>query len=88
MPKKAISAQERMNRELLAALRGGQTRMNEKNTDTARYLPKCQRVFYRRINAPELFTVEELRILAQRYHFTDYQVCQIMGVEYHGSTPA
>ncbi len=88
MPKKAMSAQERQNREFLAALSAGQIRLGDKNTDTAKYLPNCERVFYRRIKEPETFTLCDLRILAARYGFTDYQLCQIIGVEYHGSTPA
>lgn len=87
MPRpKAISAQERMNREFLAALSAGQIRLGDRNADTARHLPNCQRVFYRRIKEPETFTLRDLRILAKRYGFTDYQVCQIIGIEYHGRT--
>lgn len=88
MPKKAVSPQEKQNRELLAALRAGQVRIGDTNIDTAKYLPNCQRVFYRRLKAPETFTVYDLRILAKKYNFTDYQLCQIIGVEYHGSTLA
>ena len=87
MPRKAVSAQERMDRELLAALAAGQMRLGDKHTDTAKYMPTCQRTFYRRISEPESFTIQELRILAKRYSFTDHQLCQIIGVEYHGGTP-
>jgi len=88
MPKKAESSQERLNREFLAALAAGQARLGDKNTDTAKYLPNCERVFYNRIKRPETFTLLDLRILAKRYNWTDYQCSQIIGVEYHGSTPA
>lgn len=88
MPKKAVSAQERMDRELLAALAAGQTRLGDKHMDTAKYMPTCQRTFYRRLSDPKSFTIQELRILAERYRLTDYQLCQIFGVEYHGSTLA
>lgn len=88
MPKKAISTQEKQNREFLAALLAGQARLGEKHIDTARFLPNCQRVYYRRIKEPETFTIQDLRILAKRYRFTDYQLCQIIGVEYRGGTPA
>ena len=88
MPKKAISDQERMNREFLAALRCGQTRLGERDLDTAQIMPDSKSTYYRRKQDPARFTVRDLRILAQRYHFTDYQLCQIIGVEYRGSTPA
>lgn len=88
MPRKAVSAQEALNREFLAALAAGQARLGDKNTDTAKYLPNCERVFYRRIKSPETFTLCDIRILAKRYGWTDYQISQFIGVEYHGSTPA
>lgn len=86
MPKKATSAQDRMNLEFLVALIAGQTRLGDKNTDTAKYLPNCERVFYNRLKRPETFTLGDLRILGKRYGWTDYQVCRILGVEYHGRT--
>lgn len=88
MPKKAISAQDRQNRELLAALRAGQTRLGERDIDTAQILPDSKSTYYRRKRAPETFTLRDLRIIAQRYQFTDYQLCQMIGVEYHGRTTA
>lgn len=88
MPKKATSAQELMNREFLAALRGGQARLGEQDGDTAQHMPNCRSTYYQRLRAPEKFTINDLRILAQRYKFTDYQLCQIIGVTYHGGTPA
>ena len=86
MPKKSMSAQERQNREFLVALRAGQTRLGERDSDTAKYMPNCKTTYYQRKNAPEMFTVRDIRILAQRYKFTDYQLCQIFGVEYRGRT--
>lgn len=88
MPRtKPLTAQERQNRELLAALRAGQARLGEKDAQTAKLMPDCEwRVYYRRVKEPERFTLWDLRVLAQRYKFTDYQLCLICGVEYHGST--
>mgnify|MGYP000019823258 FL=1 len=85
MPKIKLSDQERMNRELLAALRGGQARLGERDIDTAEIMPNCQRTYYLRLKSPEQFTVRDLRILAKRYKFTDYQLCQIFGVAYQGN---
>lgn len=87
MPRKAVSAHERMDRELLAALAAGQTRLGERDIDTAQIMPNCQSTYYLRKKAPEKFTVRDVRILAKRYKFTDYQLCQIFGVEYRGQTP-
>lgn len=88
MPKKAASTQEKLNREFLAALRGGQARMGDKDSDTARYMPNCRSTYYQRLRSPQKFTLEDIRILSQQYHFTDHQACQFLGIEYHGSTPA
>ena len=88
MPNKAKSAQDALNREFLAALAAGQVRRGERDIDTARLLPNCKSTYNGRKREPESFTIRDLRILAQRYQFTDYQLCQIIGVEYHGSTSA
>ena len=89
MPRqKAISAQEQQNREFLAALAAGQVRRGERDLDTARLLPNCKSTYYQRKREPGRFTVCDLRIMAQQYQFTDYQICQIIGVEYHGNSHA
>lgn len=88
MPRKAVSAQEKQNLEFLAALRGGQARSGDCDYDTVKFMPIGKSTFSRRKQTPEKFTILDLRILADRYDFTDYQICQIIGVEYHGSTPA
>lgn len=87
MAKKATSANERMDRELLAALAAGQVRRGDSDLATSKIMPNSKSTYYQRKREPEKFTVRDLRILAQRYGFTDYQVCQIIGVEYHGCTP-
>lgn len=87
MPKsKALSAQDRQNREFLAALAAGQARRGECDLDTAKLLPNCKSTYYQRKREPGRFTVRDLRIIAQQYQFTDYQLCQIIGVQYHGGT--
>lgn len=86
MPKVALTATQRQNRALLAALRYGQELRGERDIDTARIVPGSQRTFYYRIKNPEAFTVAELRPLAQRY-FNDRQLCEAFGIEYHGITP-
>lgn len=90
MPKvKPLTAAERQDRELLAALRAGQARKGETDRDTAQVFPdKCEHTYRRRIKKPQTFTLNELRVLARHYDFTDLQLCLMFGVEYHGSTPA
>ena len=87
MPRsKALSAQERQNQEFLAALAAGQARRGECDLDTAKLLPNCTSTYYQRKREPGRFTVHDLRIIVKQYQFTDYQLCQIFGVPYHGST--
>ena len=86
MPKKALSPHEVMNREFLAALRAGQARLGERDSDTARIMPDSKSTYYRRTREPELFPLRDLRILAKRYNWADWQVCRMLGVEYRGQT--
>ncbi len=86
MPRVTLTAAQRQDRALLAALRFGQTMRGEKDIDTAQIFPGCQRTYYRRIKEPSTFTVAEVRVLAQRY-FNDRQLCEAFGIEYHGVTP-
>lgn len=86
MPKLRESPAQRMDKAFLAALRYGQTMKGETNPDTMRLMTVCPRSFYRRLKDPGLFSVTDVRILAQRY-FNDRQLCEMFGVEYHGSTP-
>lgn len=86
MPKLKESARVRMDRAFMAALRYGQEMRGEKDTDTAALMPKSTVTYYRHLRDLDMFTREELRILIPRY-FTDRQLCEAFGVEYHGSTP-
>lgn len=89
MPRvKPLTATERQNREFLAALRAGQARKGETDQDTARVFPKSEKTYQRRIENPQTFTFNELLFLAQRYEFSDYQLCLIFGRKYNGATPA
>lgn len=86
MPKVTLTAAQRQDRVLLAALRYGQAMRGERDVDTSRIYPACQRTFYNRIHNPSAMTLKELRFLAQRYDFSDRQLCEIIGIEYHGIT--
>jgi len=90
MPRvKPLTAVERQNQEFLAALRAGQARKKERDSDTAQIIPSCkERTYYTRLKNPEKFLVEDLRELAKRYDFSDRQLCLMIGVEYNGATPA
>lgn len=86
MPKVTLTAAQRQDRAFLAALRYGQALRGERDVDTSNIVPSCQRSYYNRIKRPELFTVADVRVLAQRY-FNDRQLCEAFGIEYHGATP-
>ena len=86
MPKLKESPTQRMNRAFLASLRAGQVMMGDTNADTLQLVSVKYSTFFRKLKAPETFTVFDARILAQRY-FNDRQLCEAFGVEYHGSTP-
>lgn len=86
MPKKAVSAREKQNEAFLAALRVGQAWVGDSDVDTAKLLGCCYTTFWRRKKAPGKFEVDDLRTISDLYHLKDYQVCQIIGVEYHGRT--
>ena len=86
MPKLKESPTQLMNRKFMAALRYGQVLRGEKDIDTAKIvMPQGPRTYYRRVKTPEAFTVENVRVIAQRY-FNDRQLCEAFGVEYHGRT--
>lgn len=89
MPKVTLTANQRLDRAFLAALRYGQTMRGEKDIDTSKLLPRRGKAsYYRMVKEPSLFALDEIRVLAQRYKFTDRQVCEFIGIEYHGSTSA
>ena len=85
MPKLRESPKTRMDRAFITALRVGQAKRGEKDRDTAQIMPKCVSTYYSHLREPDKFTREELRILIPRY-FTDRQLCEAFGVEYHGAT--
>lgn len=87
MPKVTLTATQRQDREFLAALRGGQALRGERDVETSQIVPSCPRTYYNRIKKPGKFTLDDIRVLAQRYCFSDRQLCEFVGIEYHGATP-
>jgi len=86
MPRLRESPKSKMDRAFMAALRYGQELRGEKDIDTAKRLPIHRTTYYKHLKNLDLFTREELCILAPVY-FTDRQLCEAFGVEYHGATP-
>lgn len=86
MPKLKETPTQQMNRAFLAAVRAGQIMKGDSNADTLKLVSVKYTAFFRKLKAPETFSVFDARILAQRY-FNDRQLCEAFGVEYHGSTP-
>ena len=85
MPKLRESPVQRMDRAFLAALKYGQTLRGDTNPDTLKIVAISKSAFYKKLKEPGKFSMAEARPLAQRY-FTDRQLCEAFGVEYHGST--
>ena len=50
-------------------------------------MPKSPATYYKRLRDLGSFTREELCIIIPRY-FSDRQLCEAFGVEYHGATPS
>lgn len=86
MPKLKETPTQQMNKAFLAAIRAGQITKGDTNADTLRLVSVAYSTFFRKLKAPETFSVFDARILAQRY-MNDRQLCESFGVEYHGSTP-
>lgn len=86
MPKLKETPTQRMNKAFLAAVRAGQIVKGDKNADTIKLVSVKYATFFRKMKAPETFSVFNARILAQRY-MNDRQLCEAFGVEYHGATP-
>lgn len=87
MPKVTLTAAQRQDRAFLAALRGGQALRGERDVETSQIVPSCQRTYYNRIKRPGKFTLDDIRVLAKRYDFSDRQLCEFIGIEYNGATP-
>lgn len=86
MPKLKETPTQQMNRAFLAAIRAGQIMRGDTNADTLQLVSVKYSAFFRKLKAPETFSVFDARVLAQRY-MSDRQLCAAFGVEYHGSTP-
>ena len=87
MPKITLTAAQRQDRAFLAALRGGQAMRGERDCDTVNLVRVSRSTYYKRVKRPGEFTVDDVRLLAQRYYFNDRQLCEAFGIEYHGATP-
>lgn len=87
MPKLKESPAQRMDKAFIAALKAGQVMKGDDNKATLQLVSVQHASFYRKLKHPGDFSVDDARVIAQRY-FNDRQLCAAFGVEYHGSTPA
>ena len=85
MPKLKETPAQRMERVFRAAVRYGLERRGEKVGDLAKYAPKSRATVYHRMRTPLNCTMEEMLFYGPRF-FNDRQLCEMIGVEYHGST--
>lgn len=80
------SSEERMTRVFRAAVRYKLERRGEKIDDLAKIAPGCRKTVYNRMHNPLSCTNGEMLFYAPEF-FNDRQLCEMYGVEYHGSTP-
>lgn len=85
MPKLKESPVQRMERVFRAAVRYGLERRGENVEDLAKVAPGCRSTVYRRVRLPRTCTLDEMLFYAPRF-FNDQQLCEMFGVEYHGTT--
>ncbi len=89
MPKTKVfkeSAEERFTRVFRACSRYYLERRGEHIEDLAKIAPGCRKTVYNRMNKPLRCTSEEMLFYAPKF-FSDRQLCEAFGVQYHGSTP-
>lgn len=85
MPKLRESQTQRMQRIFRAAIRYGLERKGENVDDLAKLAPKCRSTVYRRLKNPGLCTLSEMLFYAPKF-FSDRELCEMLGVEYHGTS--
>lgn len=85
MPKLKETQSQRMERIFRAAIRYGLERRADKVEDLAKVAPKSRSTVYKRLHKPGLCTLQEMLFYAPKF-FNDRELCEMLGVEYHGST--
>lgn len=81
MPKLKPSANEQMNREVLAALNGGQTRKAMTDASTAKIIGIHKDTYQRHKREPERITLSELRCLVRVLKITDAEILRMVRSE-------
>lgn len=86
MPKLRESPAQQMERVFRAAIRYGLARKGQDMNDLVQMAPKCRSTVYKRMRDPGHCTFDEMLLFYKQF-FNDRQLCEMFGVEYHGSTP-
>lgn len=84
MPKLKETSSQKMGRIFRAVIRYNLELRCEKVEDLAKRLPCKRATVYNRLRDPTTCTNREMLYLAP--FFTDRQLCEMYGVEYHGTT--
>lgn len=88
MPRLRKPEPEQLNAKLRALI-AYQTEILGYNTEQmAQGVGLCTRTYNRRRRYPDEIRVKELRALCRKLKITDRQVCEVLGVTYHGTTPS
>lgn len=87
MPKLKESPVQRMERVFRAAIQYGLARKGQDMNDLVQMAPKSRSTVYNRLRNPSGCTFDEMLLFYKQF-FNDQQLCEMFGVEYHGSTQA
>jgi len=86
MPKLVKTPEEAMNLELLGAMSKQMIRLEYMDKHLYGWLKCAPNTLLRRKKQPETMTLGELRIICDKLHLTDREVCAALGVTYRGIT--
>lgn len=87
MPRVRKSENEQANTYFLALIDFGK-RMNGYSNDSLALSTRVSvGTIYNRMNDPDKLLLQEFRRIAKVLHFTDRDICAIVGVPYKGTTP-
>lgn len=87
MPKLKESPCQRMDRIFRATVRYGLEIRGQDMNDLVQMAPGSKSTVYKRMRTAKNCTFDEMLLFYAQF-FNDRQLCEMFGVEYHGSTQA
>lgn len=88
MPKLRIPPTQKMDRLLTGYVRRWLDINGRRYTELARLIGIGESTYFKRMKNPGGFTLKEFRALVATTKMRDRDVCEMLGVEYCGETPA